>query len=69
MTHTEPITETFARLKNWTAFAYRGCLIQRSGTGYLVGTVWCKDKDEVDAAINNRIKLLEQSINKAKNSK
>jgi hypothetical protein len=66
MTHTEPITETFARLKNWTSFAYRGCLVTRSGTGFQVGTVFCKDKAEVDAAINNRIKCLNESINRVK---
>ena len=68
MTNTEPITETFARLKNWSAFSYIGCLVTRSGTGFQVGTVFCKDKAEVDAAIDERLKMLEKSIGRIKNT-
>lgn len=62
----EPIVNTFARLTHWNQFSYRGVLVQRSGSGYKIGSVWCANKDEVDAAINERIEKLSRSLLKIK---
>lgn len=64
----ETIVESFARLTHWNQFAYRGVLIQRSGTGYKVGEVWCQDKEAVDVEINKRLEVLQLSLNRIKSN-
>jgi hypothetical protein len=64
----ETILDTFGKLMNWNAFSYRGCIVTRSGSGYMVGKTWCKDKEAVDSEINKRLLIIQNSLTNIKPS-